>query len=55
MKDKSGNISASQNKYTYVSGSMFDDITDGFYDYRNENGFQNIGRWIEEAARSKGK
>jgi hypothetical protein len=30
-------------------------IIDGFYDYVLENGYLNMGTWIESAARNKGK
>jgi len=33
----------------------FDDIADGIYDYVNENGYQNLGAWVETAARNKGR
>ena len=30
--------------------AYFDDICDGLYDYINDNGYEKLGTWIEEAA-----
>lgn len=33
----------------------FDEIADGIYDYTTQNGYNNLGSWVEAAARKKGK
>lgn len=33
----------------------FDSICDGLYDYSQDNGYYNLGSWIEKAAQKKGK
>lgn len=33
----------------------FDEIADGIYDYTTQDGYKNLGSWIEAAARKKGK
>lgn len=33
----------------------FDEIIDGVYDYANENGYLNLGKWIENSARKHSK
>lgn len=33
----------------------FDQICDGIYDYINNDGYTNLGDWVENAARAKGK
>lgn len=42
---------------TYSDGrpAYFDCICDGIYDYSLENGYLNLGKWIEDAARKHGK
>ena len=42
----------------YYDGKIpayFDDICDGLYDYLENNGYCNLGIWIEEAAKWKNK
>ncbi|BEO97145.1 TIR domain-containing protein [Fusobacterium polymorphum] len=42
----------------YYDGKIpayFDDICDGLYDYLEDNGYFNLGIWIEEAAQKKDK
>ena len=41
--------------YNDNSPAYFDYICDGLYDYVNDNGYYNMGEWIEKAARNKGK
>ena len=55
IKDQYQSTSQSQSKYTQINGVWFDEIIDGFYDYVLENGYLNMGTWIESAARNKGK
>ncbi|QVJ95581.1 TIR domain-containing protein [Mycoplasma mycoides] len=38
-----------------INGKSFLNILDGFYNYKKDNGYSNMGIWIENAARSKGK
>lgn len=33
----------------------FDEISDGIYDYVLQDGYQNLGNWIEGVAQKKGK
>ena len=54
IKNQYQNTSQSQSKYTQINGVWFDEIIDGFYDYVSENGYSNMGIWIESAARKKG-
>lgn len=35
--------------------AYFDNICDGIYDYSQDNGYFNLGIWIEEAAKEKNK
>ena len=42
----------------YYEGKIpayFDNVCDGIYDYSQNNGYSNLGIWIEEAAQKKGK
>ena len=42
----------------YYEGKIpayFDNICDGIYDYSQDNGYTNLGIWIEEAAQKKDK
>lgn len=42
-------------KYSNGNPIYFDDICDGIYDYRLNDGYNNLGRWIDRAALSKKK
>lgn len=57
IKDLNGNTSAYQSNTTVVNlnGIMtsFSDIADGIYDWVNDDGYNNLGRWIEDAVKSK--
>ncbi len=33
----------------------FNEISDGIYDYATQNGYANLGKWIEAAVQKKGK
>lgn len=33
----------------------FDEITDGIFDYNTQDGYHNLGNWVEAAAKKKGK
>lgn len=41
--------------YNDDTPAYFDYICDGLYDYSQDNGYYNLGSWIEKAARKKGK
>ncbi len=41
--------------YDDNSTAYFDSIVDGIYDYVADNGYSNMGIWIENAARKHGK
>ena len=36
--------------YSDGTPAYFDDVCDGIYDYTTQNGYYNMGRWIEAAA-----
>lgn len=55
IKDQCKRTSQSQSKYTLINGTLFSDIVDGFYDYVSDDGYSNMGTWIESAARKEGK
>lgn len=55
IKDQYQSTSRSQSQYTQINGVWFDEIIDGFYDYVSDNGYFNMGTWVELAARNKGK
>lgn len=41
--------------YDNGTPAYFDKICDGIYDYVSENGYSNLGKWIESAALDKNK
>lgn len=55
IKDQNRLTSTSQSKYKLINGYWFDEVIDGFYDYVSEDGYNNLGMWIESAARNKRK
>lgn len=55
IKDQNQRTSQSQSRYTIVNGELFSSVIEGFYDYVSDNGYDNMGNWIEYAARAKGK
>ncbi|XWT66260.1 TIR domain-containing protein [Mycoplasma capricolum subsp. capricolum] len=55
IKNQNKLTSISQSPYTIVNGYRFIDICDGFYDYVLDDGYSNMGIWIEQAAKKKGK
>ncbi|WP_434336044.1 TIR domain-containing protein [Mycoplasma capricolum] len=55
IKNQNRLTSISQSPYTIVNGYRFIDICDGFYDYVLDDGYSNMGKWIEQAAKKKGK
>lgn len=41
--------------YTDGTPAYFDNVCDGLYDYTYDNGYANLGTWIENAARAHNK
>lgn len=58
IKDLNGRTSKACNKHTvighYNDGSpvYFDNISAGIYDYMDDNGYDNLGEWVEAAVNS---
>ena len=50
-----GNVHTIIGYYNDNTPAYFDNICDGIYDYSLQNGYLNIGRWIEDAATKHGK
>lgn len=50
-----GNTHTAIGYYSDNSPAYFDKICDGIYDYTTQNGYVNLGTWIESAARVHGK
>lgn len=42
-------------RYSDNTSAYFDVVSDGIYDYIIENGYENLGEWVESAAKIKGK
>lgn len=55
VKDQNQRTSLSQSQYITINAIRFSDIIEGFYDYVSDDGYSNMGVWIEAAARAKGK
>ncbi len=57
IKNLKGQTSASQSKYTVIGKDengkdiWFSDIIKGFYNYSSDDGYLNLGTWIENAAK----
>ena len=57
----SASTSYSCDKHTVIgyyndnSPAHFDDVCDGIYDYIDNNGYKNLGDWIETAAQKHGR
>lgn len=45
--------SVSQSKFTKIKDFWFDEVIEGFYNYILDDGYHNLGRWIESAASVK--
>ncbi len=41
--------------YNDKSPAYFDKVCDGIFDYNSDNGYANLGTWVEKAAKAKGK
>ena len=50
-----GNAHTAIGYYGDNSPAYFDSVADGIYDYVADNGYANMGTWIENAARKHGK
>lgn len=51
LTSKQGNTHTIIGYYNDNTPAYFDNICDGIYDYVIQNGYDNMGLWIEEAAR----
>jgi len=58
---RSGRTSSRCNPHTVIgyykdnSPAYFDIVCDGIFDYISDNGYANLGNWVEKAAKAKGK
>ena len=50
-----GNIHTIIGHYTDQTPAYFDKVCDNIYDYATQKGYENMGYWIESAARAQGK
>lgn len=50
-----GNTHTIIGRYNDETPAYFDAICDGIYDYALQNGYQNMGTWIENAAKAHAK
>ena len=50
-----GNMHTAIGHYNNGNPAYFDNHCDGIYDYTVQDGYHNLGLWIEEAARKHGK
>ena len=50
-----GNVHTIIGYYNDKTPAYFDEICDGVYDYSAQNGYANLGIWIESAAKSHNK
>ena len=50
-----GNVHTIVGRYDDGRPAYFDNICDGIYDYTTQNGYSNMGNWIESAARAHNK
>lgn len=62
IKDLRSKTSVRGNTHTIIgrykkdnSPAYFDEIVDGIYDYENDDGYHNLGTWIENAAKTHRK
>ncbi len=57
IKDFYGRISTACNRHTVIgyyddgTPAYFDNIADGIYDYVNDNGYNNLGKWVGSAVK----
>ena len=50
-----GNVHTVIGNYNDGTPAYFDVVCDGIYDYVTQNGYSNMGSWIEAAARAHNK
>lgn len=50
-----GNVHTIIGYYQNDSPAYFDHICNGIYDYIQDDGYTNLGKWVEKAAKEKGK
>ena len=50
-----GNVHTIIGHYKDGSSAYFDAVCDEIYDYSSQDGYQNMGNWIESAAKAHGK
>lgn len=50
-----GNIHTVIDHNSMYGDVYFDEVVDGVYDYKDQDGYHNLGKWIEEAAQAHGK
>jgi hypothetical protein len=55
MTSYKGNPHTIVGHYGDKSPAYFDSVADGIYDYVTQNGYVNLGTWIEKAAKAHGK
>ena len=61
IKDMNYGISPKGNTHTVIgtydngTKAYFDSVADAIYDYINDNGYKNLGNWIEVSAKKHGK
>ncbi len=55
IKNLQEQTSYSQSKNTKIDGKYFKDMVEGFYDYIVDDGYTNLGNWVDDAAIKKGK
>lgn len=57
LKDLAGRTSTCCSWHTVISyyndgrPAYFDNVADGIYDYVNDNGYSNLGKWVEAAVK----
>jgi hypothetical protein len=55
MTSVKGNVHTVIGYYNDKTPAYFDTVCDGIYDYSTQNGYANMGSWIENAARKRNK
>lgn len=55
MTSARGNVHTAIGNYNNGTPVYFDAVCDGIYDYTTQNGYSNMGNWIEAAARAHNK
>lgn len=52
LKNKDGEYGGTPPVYTYINGKPFNQIAQKIYCYKNDNGYENLGKWVEEATQN---